>query len=72
METYILQENVLTDNLLHIAPNGKIFKGGFIAIIEEWFFQNSWSDRKELKRFRSEKSLQKYLSKSYPNFNFYQ
>ena len=70
METYILQENVLTDNLLHLAIEGKVFKGGFIAIIEEFFFKNAWSDRKEIKRFRSENSLQKYLLKNYPNFSY--
>ena len=33
MQTLILQENVLTDNLLLLAEEGKIFKGGYIAII---------------------------------------
>jgi hypothetical protein len=66
MQTYILQENVLTDNLLLLADKGKIFKGGYIAIIREFVFQNSNSDRElEPKKFRSVNSLNKYLDKHY-------
>jgi hypothetical protein len=71
METYILKENVLTDNLLHlVVNNGKVFKGGYIAIIEEYQFQNCWSDKKNVKRFRSNTQLQSYLTKNYPNFEY--
>lgn len=62
---FILRENVLTDNTLHIAPKGKIFKGGYIAILKEYTFLNSWQDREDIKRFRSLNSLQKYLAKHY-------
>ena len=69
METYVLQENVLSDNLLLLAESGKVFKGGYIAIIKEYEFQNAWSDReKPNKKFRSEKQLDKYLTKNYPDF----
>ena len=34
----IIQENVLTDNILILPDNGKIFKGGYIAIIKEYVF----------------------------------
>ena len=63
---FFLQENVLTDNILIVPNKGKIFKGGFIAIIKEYVYQNSWSDRKVIKRFRSEYSLNRYLKKTYP------
>ena len=57
MQTLILQENVLTDNLLLLADEGKIFKGGYIAIIREYEFINEWSDREKNKKFRSINSL---------------
>lgn len=70
MQTLILQENVLTDNLLLLAEEGKIFKGGYIAIIKEYEFSNSWSDReKPNKKFRSVNSLRKYVKKHYKNFD---
>jgi hypothetical protein len=71
MTLFVLQENVLTDNLLLLSDEGKIFKGGYIAIIREFVFGNSNSDRElEPKKFRSKNSLQKYLSKNYPNFEY--
>lgn len=69
MQEYILRENVLTDNTLLIADSGKVFKGGFIAIVKKFEFQNPWQDRqKPNKGFRTEKSLNKFLKKHYPNF----
>ena len=70
METYLLKENVLTDDLLHIAENGKVFKGGYIAIVEYNTFQNSWSDKKHIAKFRNENRLNSFLKKSYPNFEY--
>ena len=70
MQTLILQENVLTDNLLLLADEGKIFKGGYIAIIKEYEFSNSWSDiEKPNKKFRSVNSLKKYIQRKYKNFD---
>lgn len=70
MQTYILKENVLTDNLLIMPDENKVFKGGYIAVLKEYTFQSAWSDKESIKRFRSEKELQKYLDKNYPEFNF--
>lgn len=69
MTTFILKENVLTDNLLILADEGKIFKGGYIAILKEYTFQNSWNDRETIKRFRSKDSLFKYLNKNYSDID---
>ena len=70
MQTLILQENTLTNNLLFLADEGKIFKGGYIAIIKEYEFSNSWSDReKPNKKFRSVNSLKKYIQRKYKNFD---
>jgi len=65
----ILQENVLTDNLLILPDNGKIFKGGYIAIIKEYVFLNAWNDKLIIKKFRKNISLNKYLAKKYPNIS---
>lgn len=65
----ILQENVLTDNLLILPNNGKIFKGGYIAIIKEYVFLNAWNDKLIIKKFRKNISLNKYLAKKYPNIS---
>lgn len=62
---YIVRENVLTDNILKVAPKGKIFKGGYVAILREYTFQNSWSDKETVRGFRSFDTLSKYLSKHY-------
>ena len=61
-----LRENVLTDNILFIPGKGKIFKGGYIGIIKEYQFQNEWSDKEIIKRFRSIDRLNTYLDKHYP------
>lgn len=62
---FILKENVLTDNILMISEKGKVFKGGYIAIIKENQFQNAWQDKETITRFRSKDSLFKYLDKNY-------
>lgn len=68
MLQYILKENVLTDNVLSLPEKGKIFSGRYIAILEEYAFLNSWSDKLNTKKFRCEKRLLKYLRTNYPNF----
>lgn len=65
----IIQENVLTDNILILPDNGKIFKGGYIAIIKEYVFLNAWNDKLIIKKFRKNISLNKYLAKKYPNIS---
>ena len=66
MREFILKENVLTDNVLAVPDKGKIFKGGYIAIIKEYEFATSWSDKEIIKRFRSVDRLNSYLDKQYP------
>ena len=67
---FLLRENVLTDNILVIPNKGKIFKGGYVAIIKEYQFQNSWSDKESIKRFRSIDRLNSYLDKQYPQVDW--
>lgn len=67
---FILKENVLTDNVLIIAEKGKIFKGGYIAIIKENEFLNSWQDKETIKGFRNKDRLIEYLDKNYPQVDY--
>jgi hypothetical protein len=67
----MLNEGTLNDNLIYIADDGKVFKGNYIAVIKEYSYLNSWQNKETLKRFRSEKSLENYLTKNYPEFNYY-
>ena len=68
MQTFILQENVLTDNIFLLADEGKVFKGGYVAIVQEFEFKNEWSDKEKIKKFRSVNALRKYIQKKYKNF----
>jgi hypothetical protein len=70
MKTFILKENVLTDNLLLLPESGKVFKGNYIGIIHEYTFQSAWSDKLSIKKFRCEKRLNAYLIENYPEFQF--
>ena len=62
---FILRENVLTDNVLTIAPKGYVFKYGIIAQIKEYTFSSAWSDKETIKNFKSKKQLANYLNKFY-------
>lgn len=70
MQQYILQENVLTDNTLLLADEGKYFKGNYIAIVKEYQFQSAWTDKLNVRKFRSHNQLNKFLKKEYPKFQF--
>ena len=70
MTTFILKENVLTDNILTVTDKGYVFKGGYIAILKEYTFENSWNDREHVRKFRSKDSLFRYLDKNYNDNDF--
>jgi len=67
---FLLKENVLTDNILVIPNKGKIFKGGYIALIKENRFKNAWADEESIKRFKSKDRLTTYLDKQYPEVDW--
>jgi len=71
METYILRENVLSDNILMLANENEIFKGGYIAILKEYSYQTPWNDKETKIRFRKRETLFKYLGKKYPQIEIY-
>lgn len=65
MRQFILRENVLSDNVLMVADEGKVFRNGYVAILSEHVFANAWSDKQRVKRFRNEDRLKSYLIKNY-------
>lgn len=65
MQTYILREGVLNDDELLIADEGKIFKGGYKAILKEYFFASEWSNKLGVKKFKKMETLKTYLAKNY-------
>ena len=69
MNTYILKENALSENVLLVPEYGQIFKGGYIAVIKEYTYQNSWSDKETIKRFSKKETLDKYLNKYYSDLD---
>jgi len=66
MQSFILKENVLTDDILHLPDEGKIFKGGYIAKIEYFTFLHAWGDEKHTIKFRNANRLNSFLKKKYP------
>jgi hypothetical protein len=71
METYILRENVVSDNVLLLANENEIFKGHYIAILKEYTYLNPWNDKESIKRFKKRETLFKYLGKKYPEIEIY-
>lgn len=65
MQQFILRERVVSDDVLMLSDKGKVFKGGYIAIVEYNTFQNAWQDRKHIKKFRSQQRLNSFLKKNY-------
>lgn len=59
----LLSQRPLNDNVIHIAPEGYRFKGGYVAIVEYYTYANSWGDNKHLKRFRSLEAAEKFIAK---------
>jgi len=66
--SYVLFEGVLNDDMLHIANEGKVFKGGYIAVIEYYTFLNEWNNKKHYKYFRTLATLERYITKKYPDY----
>ena len=65
MTTEHIKENVLTDDVLHIADDNERFKGGYQAILEYYTFANAWSDKKHYKRFKTLENAYKFIEKGY-------
>lgn len=71
METYILRENVVSDNILLLANENELFKGHFVAILKEYSYATPWTDNETIKRFKKRETLFRYLNKYYPEIEIY-
>jgi len=69
MESFILKESVLNDDILMLSDKNKVFKGGFVAIVKYYKFQNSWCNSEHIKKFRNIKRLKDFLNKNYSDFD---
>ena len=65
MNIETIQEGVLNDDILYIADKGKIFKGGYEAVLEFWTYQNTQSNNKNIRRFKTYENAQKFILKNY-------
>lgn len=65
MLSFILRVRTLNDNTLFIAEENKIFKGGYKALLKEYTFLNAWSDKVNVKKFRTIETMLKYIYKNY-------
>lgn len=65
MIQYILRERVVSDDTISLSDFGRVFKGGYIAIVEYNTFLNAWQDKKHVRKFRNKKRLQSFLDKNY-------
>ena len=67
MEATVLtiRENVVSVDVLKIAPDGYVFRGGIKYIVEYNTYANEWFDKKHYKRFKSVECLNEWLDKRY-------
>lgn len=71
METYVLRENVVSDNILLLANQNELFKGHYVAILKEYTYATPWTDKETIKRFKKRETLFRYLNKYYPEIEIY-
>ena len=69
MNIFNIKELPLNTDTLYVSDKGKVFSGGYVAVLEYFTYANEWSDRKHIKRFRKLDTMHKYLDKHYPEFN---
>lgn len=71
MKTYILKESVLNDDTLYLSDENKVFHGGYVAILKQYYYGSAWHNNETIKRFKKIDTLNKYLEKNYPNIEIY-
>lgn len=65
MHIETIKEGVLNDDILYISDEGKIFKGNYEAVLEYWTYQNTQSNNKNIRRFKTYENAQKFILKNY-------
>ena len=62
--TELLKEGVLNDDVLHIAPEGYRFKGGYTAIVEYYTYASAWHNHKHTRRFKTLEAAERFIAKN--------
>jgi len=60
-----IREGVLNDDVLYIADDGYKFKGGYVAILEYWTYRNPNANDRNIRRFKTIETAEKYIEKRY-------
>lgn len=63
--SFTIRAGGLNDDQLLVAPKGKVFTGGYKAILESYTFETHWTDKKHTRRFRTLDNALKYIDKHY-------
>lgn len=63
--TYVIQERVLTDDELTVAPIGYRIPGGYVASLSFHDYANPWSDSETVRRFRTAAAARRFIVKRY-------
>ena len=65
VEIYVINERVLSDDTIAIAPEGYRFRGGYAAILTYHTFANPWEDKAHVRRFRTMDTAEDFIEKRY-------
>lgn len=58
-----LHENVVTTDYVEIAPSGYAFKNGVKYVLHYYTYATEWTDRENIKRFKTIETLKKFYNK---------
>lgn len=61
METYLINERPLTDDILYVGN----FRGGYVAVLDYHTFRNSCSDDQHTRRFRTLRAADRFIRDRY-------
>lgn len=64
MRIEIINEGVLNDDTIYMADENKFFKGRYKAIIEYYTFLNSWSNTRNVRKFKTLENAYKFIEKN--------
>jgi hypothetical protein len=63
--TYVINERVLTDDTITVAPEGEPLPGGFAAEVIYHTFASAWSDHATTVRFTTVDEAEAFIVKRY-------
>ena len=63
--TYVINERVLTDDTVTVAPEGEPLPGGFMAEVTYHTFASPWSDHEHTVRFVTVDEAEAFIIERY-------